>query len=35
LLFVLLSILIVVGLLYAFKKGTQITYEGMYGPGKD
>jgi membrane protease YdiL (CAAX protease family) len=35
LLFVLLSILIVVGLLYAFKKGTKTTYEGVYGPGKD
>lgn len=33
--FVLLSILIVVGLLYAFKKGTKTTYEGVYGPGKD
>jgi membrane protease YdiL (CAAX protease family) len=30
--FVLLSILIVVGLLYTFKKGTKTTYEGVYGP---
>jgi hypothetical protein len=32
LLFILLSILIVVGLLYAFKKGSKTTYEGVYGP---
>jgi membrane protease YdiL (CAAX protease family) len=30
--FVLLSILIVVGLLYTFKKVTKTTYEGVYGP---